>query len=289
MDEQLDFRFKYLLYLLEIANSDTQSEAAENLEISQPALSLSIDSLEESWGVQLFEKQGRRLVLTAAGKALVDYGSQVYEKTQEVKEWLDSLSGGTTGKLRVGMTDSANLYILPDALLEFRNSFPEVEMNLFIGTSEPLWERLANFELDITFVIYNPSLDSQFLSIEIVSQDLYLYAPKSLNPKTSPWALYPSDSQTRALIDRGIRENGFVPDVAIEAGNPQILQQMVKLGFACSVLPETEVDEKIKKLKCQKIATRKLVALTRKTSPPDKRIQNLIKLARSSQSSQRVS
>ena len=82
---------------------------------------------------------------------------------------------------------------------------------------------------------------------------------------------------TRHVIDIGLNEEGINYDVILESSNPQILSQMVKLGFCNSVLPEKEASKGI--TKSQKIAERTLVALTRKSSPPNIRVKSLIQMA----------
>lgn len=282
MEPQLDFRLRSLIYLLEVAKSKSQTEASQKLGISQSALSQSIEALEKDWGVRIFDQDGRRKLLTEAGDALVKYATEIVGRTFELKDWLDSLMHGRLGVFRVGMIDSANLYILPNALTKFRKKYPEVELNLFVSSSDLLFEKLANFELDLVFINYSQVNEESFQVEEIFTENLFLYSPKKLDPKTGPWALYPTDSRTRKIIDKALYSEDINPNVILESSNPQILSQMVKLGFCNSVLPLDEASNGIAELKCHKIATRRLVALTRKSSAKNILSQTLIDLAKTS-------
>ncbi len=278
-NDNFDFRLKSLLYLVEIENTGSQADASEKLGVTQSAISQNIEAMEQDWGIQIFEAKGKTRVLTEAGRALADYANEVVGRTFEVRDWLHSLREGKQGILKVGMIDSANLYILPSALSEFRKKFADVELHLVIDSSQPLFERLANFKLDLVFVNYIPVDERYFNVIDVVTEPLFLYSPKGLDAKTGPWALYPPGSITRQMIDHKFYDEGIDPNISLESSNPKILSQMVQLGFCNAVLPAGEASEEIAPLKCRKIAERRLVALTRKTSPNDTRAQSLIEFA----------
>ena len=282
MEIQLDFRLRSLIYFIEVANAKSQNEASKKLGISQSALSQSIEALDQDWGVELFEADGKNRILTEAGKALLEYATTVVGHTSETKAWMDSLTQGKLGVIRVGMVDYANLYILPNVLTEFRKKYPKVELNLLIDSSDPLFEKLANFELDLVFINYHPVDEEDFQVEEIFTEDLFLYSPKKLDLKNGPWALYPTSSRTRQIIDKALYSEDIVPDVILESSNPQILSQMVKLGFCNSVLPLQKAVSGITNLKCHKTTERKLVAITRKSSVKDIRAKALIDLAKAS-------
>ena len=278
----LDISLKNLRYLLKVSETDTLSEAADLLDISQPALTQAMVSLEKSVGVQIFEKQGQKRMLTEGGKQVLAFAVETQGRSMELQASLADLVKGSAGSLRVGMTDSANLYLLPEALSRFQKEFPNIEMHVFVDGSSSLFNMVRHFELDLAFLTYNPAWQEGFNAEILTEEHLYLYAPKNLNHKDSdcPWALYPPGSETRRLIDIGLAAQKISPQTFLESPNPQVLNQMIRLGFACSVLPQAVAAEELKSLRSSKIATRRLAAVWRKGAPNNSKTKELIELAK---------
>src|SRR5690606_30177284 len=109
--------------------------------------------LERRLGVPLFERSGRRRVFTEPGARVAHFASDVLGHAAELRAWLEAYREGDAGTISVGMIDAASLYVLPGAIQGFRERCPDVQLRLLVDSSEVLLDQLANFDLDLAFVI----------------------------------------------------------------------------------------------------------------------------------------
>lgn len=274
-------RLSQLAYLREVERSGSLTAAAERLGLSQPALSQSLSDLERRLGVPLFERAGRRRVLTEAGREAVAAAAEVFERLDVLRDDLQARVRGGSGSLRVGMIDAASLYLLPNAIRAFREGYPEVDLRLIVDSSEVLLRQLRAFELDVAFVV-GPVADD-LVGASIVEEPLYVYRPAGGDGETAlDWALYPAGSRTRQLIDESLARTGVRPRARFESANPDILRQAIALGLAWGVLPQAVAEEAggaVVEVGDGPLVTRTLVAARRRTAAPDARIEALLALA----------
>ncbi|MCC6237918.1 MAG: LysR family transcriptional regulator [Dehalococcoidia bacterium] len=283
-------RLSQLAYLREVERSGSLTAAAERLGVSQPALSQSLSDLERRLGVALFERAGRRRVLTEAGREAVVAASEVFERLDMLRDDLQARARGEVGSLRVGMIDAASLYLLPNAIRAFRERYPEVDLHLIVESSEVLLRQLRAFDVDVAFVV-GPLADD-LVGVPVLEEPLFIYRPASDSrgggaegsegATGSDWALYPSGSRTRQLIDEALARMGVRPRARFESANPDILRQAIALGLAWGVLPEAvavEAGDALVRVGGTPLATRSLVAARRRTASSDSRIDALLALA----------
>ena len=279
----MEFSSKQLLYLTTINKKGTLAAAANELQITQPALTSAVSELERRLGAQLFEKKGRRKILTPSGQLVTDFANETLYRASELSELLSINNQGKQGSLRVGMIDAASLYLLPTAIEAFRTETRNIKLYITVNDSDTLTEQLLDFEIDIAFVVSKDenNLDnSKLVSTLILEESLVLCNPiaNGENPMKE-WALYPDKSRTRALIDEGIQALGLEPNTIIQSSNPQILRQLVLLGLATSILPEQVAKENNHIYVGKEIARRRITALRRANSPFDPKVASLIALA----------
>ncbi len=277
----LNLHLQQLAYVRALERSGTLTEAARRLQVSQPALSQSLSQLERRLGVPLLERDGRRRQLTEAGREVARFAGETLARAGALRDWLDAYAEGREGTLRVGMIDAASLYALPSAIRAFRDSHPEVQLELVVDRSGLLLERLARFELDLAFVV--GPVAPEFDAVEVLHEPLYLYAPPGTTeePSEGEWVLYPPGRQTRRIIDAGLAARGIWPRISLESDNPAVLGQMVALGLGWSVLPEGVVEGVSPELAASRrdqIAERTLLAARRAQSPPDARAEAFLRL-----------
>ena len=283
----VEFRSRTLAYLKAIQQYGTFSQASAALHISQPAISQAIAAFEEQLGVPLLETQGRRKVLTDAGRQVAEFSTEVLHQAHELRHWLDSYTQGAAGSLRVGMVDTAVLYLVPAALEQYRSQHPQVELQVYVDESNTLLQRLQDFDLDLALV-HGPH-PPELASVEIATESLLLLAPQ--DESVQAWALPPTGSRTRTLIDRGLEQLDLTPHVTLESRNPAVLSQMAALGLAHAVLPAAIVSAtpQLNQLRSQVVCQRSLLAAQR---PPggavggsNQRAEKFIELARQAASS----
>ncbi len=281
----LNLNTRTLSYLQKVAELSSFTEAADELGISQPALSQSLSQLEQRLGIVLFEQDGRRRRLTEAGWMVADFAAEVLGRADELETWIRSHQHGDVGRLNVGLTDAATLYLLPDALMIFRNTHPAVELQLVVDSTTALCERLLSYELDLVFAVGPPpeGLVGELLGTE----ELRIYARRSRETVEQDcsgveWALPPAGSRTRALIEAGLAERGIQPVVTLTSQNPDVLRQVAAVGLAWAVLPEAVGghDPELVDVAGEAIAHRPLVMMRRSSARKDARVEELCRLAR---------
>lgn len=281
MDSSSPFsiHLQQLVYLREVERSETFTEAARRLHVSQPALSQSLAELERRVGLPLFEARGRRRELTEVGREAARYASEVLGRTAEFREWVEAYRAGGAGTLAVGMIDAASLYALPGAVREFREQHPDVHLQLVVDSSTALVERLQRYELDLAFVVAPVAGD--FDAVEVGREPLHVYAPAEdgREPEDVEWVLYPEGSHTRQQIDEGLARLGIIPRVTLESHNPQVLRQMVELGLGWTVLPPAVAGDGGRLRQGRQVALRTLLGVRRKGAPPDPRAEAFLAAA----------
>src|SRR3990172_7350615 len=119
--------FQRLIVFRAVARHLNFSRAADELHLSQPAVSKHIHQLEAELGVRLFQRLGKRVELTEAGRIVADYAQRVSVLTEEVRRVIGELQGLQRGHLRIGASTTPGLYVLPDMLARFQKKYPAIE------------------------------------------------------------------------------------------------------------------------------------------------------------------
>lgn len=141
-----------LRHLIALAESGSFSRAAERVHLTQPALSRSIQSLEEELGSALFDRIGRRAELTSVGREILDRARQLVLDAQELNERARAAARGRTGRLRVGMGSGPAALLMTPLLLEVASTRPQWRVEVARGATDLLVERLRARTLDALVV-----------------------------------------------------------------------------------------------------------------------------------------
>ena len=138
-------------YIYEVYKEKNFTRAAEKLFITQPALSMAIQKVEERLGMPIFDRSTRPISLTDAGYAYLEYVESARHLDAEFEQQIQDIKELDKGRIVIGGSHYLNAYILPQILAEFLEKYPNVEINLKEASSAELAERLRKQELDVTF------------------------------------------------------------------------------------------------------------------------------------------
>ena len=127
-------------------------KAAEELYLTQPAVSLQIKALEEDLGVQLFDRSGAHITITPAGRVLLDYAVQVNVLLVQAEHEIAALSGEHSGQLALGASTTIAQYVLPRLLGEFCREYPRVHPTLVSGNTEHIVEAVEKQKISLGFI-----------------------------------------------------------------------------------------------------------------------------------------
>ena len=143
--------FRQLAALHAVARLGSVSRAADELHLTQPAVSIQIGMLEEAAGAPLMQRIGRGIRLTEAGELLSGYAGRILDLWREAGEEMDSQSGMFSGTLRVGAVTTAE-YLLPPMLVSFVDENPRVKVKLEVGNRDYILQLLARQEMDLAIM-----------------------------------------------------------------------------------------------------------------------------------------
>jgi DNA-binding transcriptional LysR family regulator len=127
-------------------------KAAEEIYLTQPAVSLQIKALEEDLGVQLFDRTGSRVALTAAGRVLLENAEHAHDLLMSAEHNIAALSGELAGQLALGASTTIAQYLLPRMLGEFLREHPQVQLSLVSGNTERIVDALVKHEIALGFI-----------------------------------------------------------------------------------------------------------------------------------------
>jgi DNA-binding transcriptional LysR family regulator len=127
------------------------SRAAEELHLTQPAVSMQVQALEDLAGLPLTEQAGKKVRLTAAGEEVARQARRIAEQLREAGEALAALKGVESGKLKIGVVSTAK-YFAPSLLAEFRRRHPGVELSLTVSNRGTIVRHLAENDIDLAIM-----------------------------------------------------------------------------------------------------------------------------------------
>jgi DNA-binding transcriptional LysR family regulator len=235
-----------LLAALTVARLGSFTRAAQELELSQPALSRQVQGLERTLGVKVFERIGRAVRLTSAGEELVNRAGPLLEELSRVSSNLSAANGTTAGRVRLGASESVAVNSLPSILRPYLAANRRVNLRLICRTSERLPDMVASGDLAVCAVEF----EAQGLQYrKLWDEELVLVLPINHQSRSRSIASYaseefillPSSTVTRRLVDRALKERGVELKVVLEHDSPEVIKSMVMAGLGLAILPEPTV------------------------------------------------
>jgi DNA-binding transcriptional LysR family regulator len=153
---QMKFEFRHLRSFMVIAEELSFRKAAEVLHIAQPALSRQISQLEEALGCQLFDRQKRKIKLTAAGKYLYDKLPNLFNQIYELSQHTQKIAKGQSAILKIGYSSAAMSSFLPAVIREIQSNLENCEFRFVEDTSDELIHAVSKEQLDAAFILFRP-------------------------------------------------------------------------------------------------------------------------------------
>jgi DNA-binding transcriptional LysR family regulator len=238
-----------------VATHLSYSKAAQELNISQPAVSFHIRALEEDLGVSLFERFGKHIYLTSAGRILAEDTQRMLLLEEEARIALTELKGLNRGVLVVGASATIGIYLLPEVLGGFREAHPGVKVNLRLGNKARTIERLRENELDFGLVA-GPMRDPDLLAEPYLEDELVLIVspmhrfarqqtvqPADLRRET--FLMRERGSGTQQLLEERLFQLGIEPADTMQLGSTEAIKQAVAANLGISVASRYAIHQEI--------------------------------------------
>lgn len=137
---------------LSVAKHLNYTRAGEEVNLSQPSVSVRIRQLENELGVKLFEQLGKKVALTEAGLVLIAHARRVVTAIEDAQHAIDELQGLERGTLRIGASTTPGMYLVPQVIARFKDRYPKVEIHLGIKDTRQVEEGVIRNDFDFGFV-----------------------------------------------------------------------------------------------------------------------------------------
>jgi len=245
-----------------VARHLNYTRAAEELHLTQPAVSMQVKQLEESLGVALFEQLGKRIHLTEAGQEVLTYARGISQQLDELENVLNRIKGLSGGRLRISVASTAN-YFIPTLLGSFSRRYPNVTVSLDVTNRETLLNNLAENTVDLVIMGQPPS-EADVDAEPFMDNPLVVVAPPGhplAGRKTIPLARLQEEtflvreagSGTRIAMERFFNERGIRLKTGMEIGSNEAIKQSVQAGLGLGLLSRATIE--------QELALKRLVVL----------------------------
>jgi DNA-binding transcriptional LysR family regulator len=229
--------------------------AAEKLRLSQSAVSQQIAVLEREVGAPLFERIGRRVYLTGAGKVLAEETVKVLSALERAREAVASQGQGDAGRLRIGASTTPGIYLVPEVLGRFRASMPRVELAFSIANSQAIEAALVANEVDLG-VIGGRVAHEELFEVPLGADRIVPVASPRLLGKTRrvtpkdlarfPLLCREPGSATRQAVEGALQQHGVRLKPAFELPSPEALLRAAAAGLGVTFVSRRAAEPEIK-------------------------------------------
>tara|TARA_B110000003_G_scaffold21023_1_gene20403 strand:- start:3712 stop:4596 length:885 start_codon:yes stop_codon:yes gene_type:complete len=249
-----------------IAVADTRSfsVAAGRLHLTQPAVSKRIALLENQMKVRLFDRIGRTVTLTEAGRELEPRAKLILTGIEDTQRAIRNLNGAVTGQLALATSHHIGLWRLPDILRRYAELYPEVNLDLRFMDSEIAHEQIVQGNLELGIITLAPTPHSRLTSIRLWEDELkFVSAPNhplssateiTLDALSQYPAILPDMSTfTGRIVKQLFEKEQLSLDVSMSTNYLETIKMLIGVGLGWSVLPRTMLDSSLKILELDSV------------------------------------
>ncbi|MBT2299069.1 LysR family transcriptional regulator [Variovorax paradoxus] len=242
---------KQLEYFVHVAELGSFTRASIAIDVAQPALSRQVRQLEVELRQNLLTRNGRGVVVTDAGKLLLEHARGILHQIERAKEDLGRLRGALAGRVAVGLPPSISKRIAVPLTRAFRRQLPDASLSITEALSSAMQESVTAGRLDLA-LLYNPAPSAEIDSVVILEEDLYLVGPArpagepedpvSLRELASkPLVIPTKPNSIRMLVEAEMANIGCRPTIAMEIDGVAAILDLVIEGVGLAVLSSNAV------------------------------------------------
>jgi DNA-binding transcriptional LysR family regulator len=232
-----------------VAETKSFSKASELIHLTQPAVSLQIQAMEELYETRLFDRSGNSINLTPAGEILYKRAKEILALYAEAQQNISEITGAIKGSLSIGASSTIGNYLLPHIIAAFKKKVPQVNISLVVSNTKTITERLNAGEIDIALV--EGDVSKQRFSVEPLISDELVVIMSPAHPwaerrslsaielTKEPLILREEGSGTRQIILKHLEEHGLKLDqlkIALVMGSTEAIKGAVEEGLGVSIM-----------------------------------------------------
>ena len=234
-----------LRYFQKVAHMEHMTKAAEQLQIAQPSLSKTISRLEEELGVELFDREHRKISLNAAGRIFLNRVERTFAELNEGQRELNQFIDQNQRSITLAVTIPR---VLPALLGSFLSKYPDVRFQQFLKSVSSMKNLLVEGELD--YCISSVPIEGEEIRWEpLITEEIFLIVPpnhrfaerKSIRleeVKDEAFISMNTGFGFRSLTDQFCQEAGFVQNIAFEGDEPTVISDLVRQGLGVAFVSE---------------------------------------------------
>ncbi|MGE6388692.1 LysR family transcriptional regulator [Pseudomonas sp. NPDC078416] len=243
-------KFKHLVLIETLARTRNMHTAAQHMNLSQPAVSKMLREIERLLGFDVFERLPRNMPPTALGEHVVRYAQIALNDASKFVDQISSLREGGHGFLKVGAIFAATAVVLPEAIVQLKQRWPLLSIEVVEQTSDHLMEMLDDKKLDLAVARYTNENQQQVYDFQALAPEPFCMVVNSRHPLTElpqtpllelgnwPWILYPLGTPIRARMEQAFAKAGIpVPKNTIDTISMQTFLQVLQAGPMIAMLP----------------------------------------------------
>lgn len=237
--------FRQLTVFSSVARNLSFTRAAEELHLSQPAVSMQVRQLEDHIGLPLFEQLGKKIFLTEAGHEIYHYARNIAEQLLEAEAVIADLKGLKRGKLKIAVASTAN-YVAPKLLATFSQHYPTITVSLDVTNRQALLAELENNDIELA-IMGKPPKELDLVAESFMENPLVIIAPanhrlakvrniplQSLRNKV--FLIREPGSGTRIAMERFFAEHALHIVNGMEMNSSEAIKQAVQAGLGLGVV-----------------------------------------------------
>jgi DNA-binding transcriptional LysR family regulator len=245
-----------LQIFLGVAKHLNYTRAAEEVNLSQPSVSVRMRELERDLGSKLFEQLGKKVALTEAGQLLVPYATRLIAVMGDARQAIEDLQGMERGLLRIGASTTPGMYIIPRTLANFKRQYPKIEVHLAVKDTRQIEDGVIRIEFDFGFVGGHLAGDEVDV-LPWMTDHLVLVVPSNHNLarkksikladlRKEQFILREPGSATRAAVGHHLKKAEIEVETVMEMENPESVKKAVQSGLGIAFISKFAVETELK-------------------------------------------
>ncbi|MDR7314716.1 LysR family transcriptional regulator [Brevibacillus nitrificans] len=241
--------WQQLEYFQALAKHQNFTKAADELALTQSALSRSIAKLEEEFGVPLFERKIRGVALNKYGEILLPYVNRVIQEITQAKQEIKDMDDPFTGTISLAFIHTLGSSFVPDLIGVFREKYPGIQFQLTQDSTRKIMNLLEAGKIDLGLCSPNEQMKNKYIeAVPAIDEQLYLIVPKKhrladmkevelKEVANEPFVSYKHESGIREVIENLCQKAGFKPNVTFEGVGDATIAGFVAANFGVALIP----------------------------------------------------
>lgn len=242
-----------------VAETKSFSKTSEIIHLTQPAVSLQIQALEEIYETKLFDRSSSTVTLTPAGEVLYKYAKEILGLYANVEKVIGEITGLVKGSISIGASSTIGNYLLPGVITDFKKAHLKIKIHLLVGNTKRVVDMLNSGSIDVGLV--EGEVSRQKMVVEKLIPDELLLVVPAHHPwakkkdipiselTKEPFIFREGGSGTRQMIEMFLSKYGISPNnmkVAMVLGSTEAIKEAVENGLGVSILSRWAVRKELK-------------------------------------------